>query len=340
MVYNTEPDHQKPAPQEEKSSSQDWTKDKSSDNGTYTLTVTDAYGSLNFATQVASAGISSNPSQKALTQVVSSSAARANRLDSTHRFIRTAEIRFRALNVPRATYSIEKITGHFGGYVADTKLRSEMLSMNLVHVSTDSSLETMRFMVTNTLTLRVPSEKLDTFLTSLVPLIDYLDHRNINTQDITLEVVSNQLAQNRLAKFNVRMAANIDNKGKKLPDIGEAEESMLRKQEQSDNSLIENLRFDDQVRYSTINMQIYQRENIRQELILRERSVSAYQPGLGSRLGESFLKGWNGFRTFLSVLVLLWPIWVIVAISWFTIRWFVRRNAGVLAKAPTVPPKN
>jgi len=194
--------------------------------------------------------------------------------------------------------------------------------------------------VTNTLTLRVPSEKLDTFLTSLVPLIDYLDHRNINTQDITLEVVSNQLAQNRLAKFNVRMAANIDNKGKKLPDIGEAEESMLRKQEQSDNSLIENLRFDDQVRYSTINMQIYQRENIRQELILRERSVSAYQPGLGSRLGESFLKGWNGFRTFLSVLVLLWPIWVIVAISWFTIRWFVRRNAGVLAKAPTVPPKN
>jgi hypothetical protein len=261
-----------------------------------------------------------------LSNVFSSSAARMNRLDSTHRFIRTGNVRFRVTNVAMATYAIEDITNRFGGWVADTKLSSDMVSLSQLPVSADSSLETMRYVVNNTITLRVPAKKLDTVMKMLVPLIDYLDYRNINTNDITLNVLSNQLAQVRLAKYSNRLANDIDNKGKKLPDVQSAEESILLRQEQSDNSLIENLRLDDQVQYSTVTVQIYQRETIRQELIKRERPVEAYEAGLGKRLGESFMTGWRGLRAFLAFFVMLWPLWVASAAAWFTTKWFLKRK--------------
>ena len=200
-----------------------------------------------------------------------STAARPTRLDSTHRFIRTADLKFRVKNVAWTSYHIEDIAVHFGGYVADTKLASQLYSNDEKPVSEDSSLQTMRFIVSNTIVLRVPVENLDTTLKSLVPFIDFLDYRNVNANDITLEMLANRLAQARIAKFNQRLAFSIDNKAGKLNDVQTAEESMLSQQENSDNALIENLRRDDRVKYSTITLNIYQPQTIRQELVARVR---------------------------------------------------------------------
>lgn len=258
--------------------------------------------------------------------VFSSSASRMNSLDSTHRFIRTGDIKFRVNNVAAATYRIEDITARFGGYVADTKLTSELQSRYEVPVSTDSSLETMRYVVTNTILIRVPARNLDTAIKSLVPLIDYLDYRNINTNDITLSVLSNQLAQRRNANYNSRLSHDIDSKGTKLPDVQSAEESILRQQESSDNAMIENLRLDDQVRYSTVTIQIYQRESIRQELIKREKTIDAYEPGFGTKLSEGLSSGWKGLRFVITLFVTVWPLWIFGAGIWIFIRWLIKKN--------------
>jgi hypothetical protein len=240
-----------------------------------------------------------------------STAARPTRLDSTHRFIRTADMRFRVKNVATVSYHIEDLAVKFGGYVADTKLASQLQSNYEKPVSADSSLQTMRFIVTNSIVLRVPVENLDTTLKSLVKYIDYLDYRNINTNDITLEMLANKLEQARIAKFNQRLAFSVDNKSSKLADAQSAEESMLNQQANSDNALIENLRKDDQVKYSTITLHIYQPETIRQELIAREKNIDVYEPGLGSKLASAFSSGWHGLQVIILGIVTLWPLWLI-----------------------------
>jgi hypothetical protein len=249
-----------------------------------------------------------------------STAARPTRLDSTHRFIRTADLKFRVKNVAWTSYHIEDIAVKFGGYISDTKLSSNLTSSDEKPVSADSTLQTMRYIVNNTIVLRVPVENLDTTLKSLVPFMDYLDYRNVNTNDITLEMLANRLAQARIAKFNQRLSFSIDNKAGKLNDVQSAEESMLGQQENSDNALIENLRRDDQVKYSTVTLNIYQPETIRQELVAREKNIDLYEPGLGSKLGSAFSAGWHGLQILILGIVTLWPLWLIALVIYYVVR--------------------
>jgi Domain of unknown function (DUF4349) len=262
-----------------------------------------------------------------IASVFSSSAARLGSLDSTHRFIRTADIRFRVDQVAKATYQIENIANRFGGYVADTKLASNLQSRYSIHVSSDSSLETMRYVVNNSITMRIPAKNLDTALKSLVPLIDYLDYRNVNMNDITLSVLGNQLTQKRNAKYQNRVSAHIDNGTAKLTDQESAELSLLNSEERSDNALLENLRLEDQILYATITLYIYQNETILQELIAREKTIQAYEPGLGIKLGNALEKGWRGLRILFVLMVTIWPLWLIGFGIWFGIRKYLKRKA-------------
>ncbi|MDQ3108867.1 MAG: DUF4349 domain-containing protein [Bacteroidota bacterium] len=267
-----------------------------------------------------------SPEYQNFVYLMNSTAARPTRLDSTHRFIRKAEMHFRVKNVAFTSYQVEDLAARFDGYVADTKLSSQLQSSTEKPVSADSSLQTMRFVVTNIIVLRVPVENLDTTLKSLVKYIDYLDYRNINTNDITLEMLANRLESARIAKFNQRLAFSIDNKSGKLPDVQGAEESMLNQQANSDNALIENLRKDDQVKYSTITLSIYQPQTIRQELVAREKNIDEYEPGLGSKLAASLSGGWRGLQTVIIGIVMLWPLWLIGGVVWIVIRRLVKKS--------------
>lgn len=258
--------------------------------------------------------------------VFSSSAARVSALDSLHRFIRTADIRFRVRDVVSSTYAIENITLRFGGYVANTHLSSDNLGTYTTRISEDSSLETMHFQVTNQLVLRIPVANLDTTLKSLVPLIDFLDYRNVTTNDITLDLLANQLQQKRQSRYSSRMGNDIDAKGKHLDDVQNAEQSIRSSQEQSDNALLENLRLDDQVRYSTITLNIYQHEAFRQEVVKNEKTISAYEPGLGDKLANAAGNGWRGLRFLLVIIVTLWPLWLVAGVTWFFVRRLIRRK--------------
>ena len=55
---------------------------------------------------------------------ISSSAAKQNNKDSTRKFIRTADVKFRVKNVIDVTYSIENICDKEGGFVTYTNLSS------------------------------------------------------------------------------------------------------------------------------------------------------------------------------------------------------------------------
>jgi hypothetical protein len=250
--------------------------------------------------------IESAAAESSANAMVSSSAAVENGKDSSRRFIRTAELKFRVKNVVQATYNIEDITKRQGGFVTYTNMTSNTDDVTITAVSSDSSLESTTFTVSNDITLRVPNTRLDTTLREISRNIDLFDYRIIKAEDVALQILSNNLAQKRNAVNEQRLTQAIDQRGKKLGETTEAEELLLNKQTQADEAKISNLSLKDQVNFSTVSLKIYQRQTVRRELIVNEENIEAYEPNLFIKLWESIKTGWRILEMVIVSLVKLW----------------------------------
>jgi len=253
---------------------------------------------------------------------ISSTAAVENSKDTTHKFIRTADLKFKVKSVIKSTYNIEDITNQQGGFVTYTNLNSNIDHVTNTAVSADSSLVTTYYTVSNSITLRVPNTKLDTTLKEISKNIDYLDYRIIKADDVALQILSNNLTQKRSAKNEQRLTNAIDNRGKKLNETTVAEEVLLSKQEQADNAKVSNLSLMDQINFSTINLSIYQSQTIKRELISNDKNIDEYEPGFGSKILDALKFGWDILEAFLVFLIKLWGLFLFGIAAYILYRKF------------------
>ncbi|SNR62561.1 DUF4349 domain-containing protein [Flavobacterium sp. ov086] len=237
---------------------------------------------------------------------ISSSAAVVDK-NSKQKFIRTADIKFKVKNVVKSTYAIENATQKFGGFVTYTNLQSTIHDQLKTKISQDSTLETTKYTVENNITIRVPNTQLDTVIKTIAKQIDFLDFRVIKADDVSLKLLANQLSQKRSASTEKRVEKAIDAKGKKINDIIEAENTLANQKESNDNNTIENLSLQDQVNFSTITLQLYQNETIRQEIMESKKDSAAYKPNLGIQIIDSLKTGWYILEAIFVFLVNLWP---------------------------------
>lgn len=256
--------------------------------------------------------------------VISSSAA-VQPKNSNRKFVRTANIKFKVKNVAKSTYAIENVTNKFGGFVTYTNLESHINNKEETRVSQDSILETTKFTVDNNITIRVPNTKLDTVIKSIAKEIDFLDSRLIKADDVTLQMLSNKLAQKRSESTENRIANSIDSKGKKLNQVMAAEETLDTKKEANDNKTIENLSLNDQVNFSTLTINLYQRESIKHELYPSEKSINNYRPNLGLQIWDSLKTGWFMLESIIAFIIQLWAIFLILFLGWIGYKKFLKK---------------
>ncbi len=252
---------------------------------------------------------------------LSSSAAQESK-DTTRKFIRTAEMKFKVKNVFDATYKIEDLTKGFGGFVTYTHLSSTINHVSHVAISADSSLETTYYEVKNTMTIRVPNTKLDSTLRAVALHMEYLDYRTISADDVALQLLSNKLTQKRIRRHEKRLEDAIDNRGKKLNETTNAEENLYYKQEQGDAATISNLSLNDQINFSTVKLDFYQRETIKRELIANDKNIDAYQPGFGYKIWESLVEGWTWLSGFFVFVARFWGFILLGIVVYALIRRF------------------
>ena len=167
----------------------------------------------------------------------------------------------------------------------------------------------------------MPNTLLDTTLKEIAKHVDFLDYRIIKADDVSLQILANKLTQSRVRKHEQRLISAIDNRGKKLNETNNAEENLLSKQEQSDNALLSNLSMNEQINYSTINLNIYQRQSIHRELILNDKNTEAYEPSFLNKLKEAFLFGWRSLQ---AIVLFFVNIWVFILVG-FIIYVLIRR---------------
>ncbi len=248
---------------------------------------------------------------------VSSSAAVEKGQDTSRKFIRTADLKFKVLSVIKSTYDIENITNRQAGFVTYTNLNSNIDRVTITSISADSSLVTTYYTVTNTITLRVPNTRLDTTLREISRNIDYLDYRIIKADDVALQILSNSLTQKRSKASEERLSNAIEKRGKKLVETTEAEELLLNKQEQSDHARISSLSLKDQIEFSTVNLIIYQRQTVKRELVSNDKNIEEYKPGFGLRVIESLKFGWTILEAIIVFFIKIWGIILIGAVVFF-----------------------
>lgn len=257
--------------------------------------------------------------------MISSNAA-VEKKDSNRKFVRTADLKFKVKDVAQSTYAIENIVAKNGGFVTFTDLKSNINEKSETKVSQDSTLETTHYTVENTITLRVPNTQLDTVLKSMVKQVAFLDSRQIRADDVALQLLSNKMAQKRLATTKKRLEKDIDTKGKKLNDITNAEDKALDRETENDEAALKNLSLQDQVNFSTVTLYLYQRESVLQEMVANEKSINAYRPHIGLQVWDSLKTGWFMFEGIIAFLAQLWPFILIAILGVFTYRKFVKKQ--------------
>lgn len=257
---------------------------------------------------------------------ITSSAAVEKNNNPERKFIRTADVKFKVKSVVNTTTDIENICTAQGGFVIYTNLASNIDEHTETPISADSILETTHYTVINTMTLRVPNTKLDSTLKDIAKSVDYLDYRIIKADDVSLQILANNFTQNRAINNYSRITNDIEKNRKKLNETTYAEEIVLSKQEQADNAKIANLSLNDQIKYSTVNLSIYQRQGIKRAIIHNDENIDAYQISFGRKLIEGFTYGWNLLKMLLVFVSKLWGLALFAGLAYFGIKWYTKKN--------------
>ena len=256
--------------------------------------------------------------------------AASTKNDNGRKLIRTADMKFKVDDVAKSTYAIENTVQKFGGIVTNTNLQSVVSDRDQVQVSPDSTLETTRYTVENNMTFRVPDTGLDTVVKAIAKQVDYLDFRIIKAEDASLQMLSNDMTQARNQAHKKRMENAIDKQPRRLNDIAAAQNDLLNKQENADNTVLQNLATKDKIAFSTVTLAIYESEKVRQQLIANPKNVNAYRPHIGLQIWDSLKTGWFILEGILAFVAKLWSLILIAFAAVFIYRRYGRKIQPVM----------
>lgn len=273
----------------------------------------------------ASAQQTGQAGEKYSEQIISSSAATNLNIEPGKKIIRTADLKFKVADVIHSTYEIENIVKRTGGYIAYTSLESVVQTKNNHPISKDSTLVNMSYIVTNTITIRTPWEKMDTTLQLIAPLVEYLDYRVVKTEDVTLKLFGNKLKEMRLARYQARMKQLTAGGSGSLDAKIYAEQQILNQQEEADNNLLEELATEDKVKYATIILTIYENEKFEQWLIPNPDEARKFEPNFFEKLWNALSTGWEVLEAIILFIFQLWGVLILFLGVYFLTKFIVKK---------------
>ncbi|MCC6370306.1 MAG: DUF4349 domain-containing protein [Bacteroidia bacterium] len=224
----------------------------------------------------------------------------------SHNFIKTADIKFKVLDVLKSSNKIEDLVKARGGYLAENYMRSEIESSNSIKISEDSILEMKHYTLLNDMEVKVPKQQLDSVLRQLSAMAVFIDYSKLKAEDAKLKLYSNKLAENRFKKFQHHVTEKVKNSTADVKKTTMAEEKVLAVQEQYDENEIETYDLADRVNYSTLTIHIYQAPATFSQRIALASEPEAYEPSFFSKAGAAFL---NGFNMLLKLLLFIIDSW-------------------------------
>ena len=232
------------------------------------------------------------------------------------KFVKTADMRFKVKDVQQTSEAIASLTTSLSGIIMHHSQTTTIERSTDVPSTSDSVMRFSSYRTNSEMTVRVPSDKMEEFMNRVGHMAVFVNNRNMDIQDKTLDYLSSQLKVSGRNDIIAQQKA-----GKiKIKDIGDV---LALKDDQVDKT-IDNRRIEDAVKYSTISLDFYQNNTVAKELIVND-DPSNYTLPFFRRLGNAFIGGWYIFDEMLIVLANIWVFILIVVAALFVYRHYKKK---------------
>ncbi len=245
------------------------------------------------------------------------STSKSDTIKVAQKLVKTADINFKVKNVQQCGEDIAALVAGYKGMVMHHRVQSVAGASRDIHVSNDSIMRISDFNTNGEMVVRLPSASLEEFMTKVSHLGVYVNRSQMDIDDRSLDYLSEQLklkdrlelvAQQKAGKIRIKNPADV----------------LLLKDDMVDQK-IQNLRTDEAVRYSVVNLSFYQTDNVVKEIIPND-DPSAYNIPFFQRLALSLVSGWSIFVDLFMGLMNLW-VFILCGLGiWWAIASYKRRS--------------
>ena len=234
------------------------------------------------------------------------------------KLVKTADMRFKVKDVQQTGEAVAALTTALNGMVMHHSLATTIERSTDVASSSDSVMRFSSYYTNADMTIRLPSDKMEEFMNRVGHMAVFVNTRNMDIQDKTLDFLSSQL------KVSGRNEIIAQQK-KGLVKIKSIDDVLALKDDQVDKQ-IDNRRIEDAVKYSTVGLNFYQSNTVAKELIVND-DPSNYTLPFFRRLGNALVNGWLIFDEGLIALANIWVFVLIVIAAIFAYRHYVKKPA-------------
>lgn len=223
------------------------------------------------------------------------------------KIIKNAESRFLVKNVDSITQIMIKLAKQYGGYVSNMKFNQD------------------RYQIENNLTLSIPSNFFEEFISKSSKLADYIDYNNITSEDVTEEYVD---LKNRIKvkeEVKARYEQILRSNTKTVKEILETERQIQLIQEEIESAKGRLNYINNKSALSTVDVILYQK-------VSHKDKPEAYSRTFGSKSKNAFKTGWGVIENLAIGLIYIWPLLLILGLTFFFFKRYLRKRKAVNKK--------
>ncbi len=206
-----------------------------------------------------------------------------NAIQVARKIIKTARIKFQVKDLKESTKKIEALSAKYEGLI------------------TNMDQQNTNYSISNSLTIRMPSAQMDTFLAEAEKESIHTNYTKINAQDVTEEFVdiSSRLATKK--EVRDRYVEILRKRAQTVKDILEAEDKIRVIQEEIE-AIEGRLKYiQNKTALSTVTLEIYQE-------VAYVKAPAVYKKSFWTKLQQGFGNGWELIQDIALGLVNIWPL--------------------------------
>jgi hypothetical protein len=236
------------------------------------------------------------------------------------KLIKTINYNFKVPNVEKTAYEIDNIVKQLKGYTSSSLLKSDILNTQKFPYTKDSLVEISSYNASNTLTIYIPSEMLDSAMQLVQQKISFLNSREVTVEDVSLKMLQNQMDIVSNNKFNEKMQVHADNDSHKLNQVQAVQQNILENDTKGNATVVENIDMNDHVKYSQVNIILSQNTMVAKTIIPNIDIESLYKPSFFSRMKDAIENGFDTCLDFIVAITNVWFVFVLMFFVWVIIR--------------------
>lgn len=239
------------------------------------------------------------------------------------KLVKTASIQCKVKDVYRGIKTISSLAKGFGGMVTYSNIESREDQTKKLKISKDSLLLVSIYSTDANITTRIPSKDLEDFLFGVADIGYFTSSSKMEIDDKSLGYLAAHLKQQSRMQFLER----VGNKNVK----GAASFGLIQTRDEAIENEIEKRQIDADVKYSVVQLKLYQNALVRKEIIAND-SIEDYNLPFNKSMGNALYAGWEIFLNFILALTHLWMFVAAGIITWIAIKYYHHKRKHALIK--------